>query len=218
MKAIRRKFTENPDRFILWDETPDFKPAFGFKKYLYTKEFEDSVREDMLYSFFTTEDWESVPFKTCSFLLKPWNGSNTVVLGDRMSMAFSVESRLPFLDYKFMELVMGLRKTNGDDYKLGPKSWFIEAMRDVIPEEILRRDKRGFTPPRNEWLEAVVDRYGRFCCDGCLVSNGIMQKDRIVNFFVDVSSGNGKLFFAYKLVLLELWLRKFVEGKECGSA
>jgi asparagine synthase (glutamine-hydrolysing) len=218
MKAIRRKFTENPSRFIFWDEIPDFNPAFGFKKALYTKEFENSVCEERLYDFFTTEDWESVPFKTCKFLLEPWNISNSVVLGDRTSMAFSVESRLPFLDYKFMELVMGLRKTYGDDYKLGSKGWFIEAMRDIIHEEALRRDKRGFTPPRNEWLKAVVDRYGKFCYDGCLVSNGIMRKDRLVDFFSDLSSGKGKLFFAYKVVLLEMWLRKFVEGKECDSA
>jgi len=214
MKAIRRKFTENTSRFIFWDETPDFKAAFDYKKLLNTGDFTSSLHEEMVYDSFTTEDWESVPFKTCCFLLKPWNGSNAVVLGDRTSMAFSVESRLPFLDYKFVELVMGLRKTYGDDYKLGYKGWFIEAMKDIIPEEVLRRDKRGFTPPRNEWLKAVVDKYAKFCYDGCLVSNGIMQKDRLVDFFADVSSGNGKLFFAYKVVLLEFWLKRFVEGNE----
>ncbi len=214
VKAIKSKLTENPSRFILWDETPDFKAAFNYTKALYTKEFKNRVREEKLYDCFTTEDWGAVPFKTCKFLLEPWNLSNSVVMGDRTGMAFSVESRLPFLDYKFMELVMGLRKTYGDDYKLGAKAWLIEAMKDMIPEEVLRRDKRGFTPPRNEWLKAVVDRYGKFCYDGCLVANGIIQKDRLVDFFVDVSSGNGKLFFAYKIVLLELWLKRFVEGKE----
>ena len=137
MKAIRKKLTTHFDRFILWDENPDFKAAYNYKSLLYSKDFTENVHKEMLYDSFTTGDWESIPFQTCCFLLQPWNGSNNVVLGDRTSMAFSVESRLPFLDYKFVELVMGLRKTYSNDYKLGNKAWFREAMKDLVPCNII---------------------------------------------------------------------------------
>lgn len=213
MRSLNCKFAENPLRFILWDENPDFKAAFGFKKKLVTSEFEGSVSEEALYAPFSTQDWSSVPLKTCRFLFDPWNVSNAVPQGDRLGMAFSVETRLPFLDHKFIELVIGLRKTYVDDYKLGSKGWLIEAMRGIVPEEVLTRPKIGFTPPREEWLKAVVERYGKYCLDGCLVSKGILRKDSLADFFTNPSTSNLKLFLAYKLTLMELWLTSFIEGK-----
>ena len=84
----------------------------------------------------------------------------------------------------------------------------------LVPIEIIKRNKRGFTPPRTEWLKAVVDSYGKHCYDGFLVSRGIMEKDSIINFFSNISSEGTKVFFAYKIVLLELWLQRFIEGSQ----
>ena len=212
LSALKRKFTENPSRFILWDETPDFKTSFKFIKDICAPGFEGAVDDGLLYAPFSTDDWSSVQLKTCRFMLDPWNVSNSVPQGDRLGMAFSVENRLPFLDHKFIELVVGLRKTYMDDYKLGPKAWFREAMRGIIPEDVLARRKTGFTPPREEWLKAVVGRYSERCRGGRLEAAGILRRDRMDNFFDDISSGGGKLFFAYKLVLLELWLQEFMGG------
>ncbi|OGR63638.1 MAG: asparagine synthase (glutamine-hydrolyzing) [Elusimicrobia bacterium GWB2_63_22] len=213
MAELRAKFAENPDRFILWDENPDFKAAFGFKRELGSGGFGAAADDAPLYAPFTTRDWSSVPLKTCRFLLDPWNVSNSVVQGDRLGMAFSVESRLPFLDCRFVELVTGLRKTYPDDYLLGAKGWFREAMKGIVPDDVLARPKTGFTPPRDEWLRAVNSRYGALCSGGAIEASGLMSPAKLAAFFRDPDGAPGKAFFSYKLVLLELWLRRFISGE-----
>jgi asparagine synthase (glutamine-hydrolysing) len=72
---------------------------------------------------------------------------------DRNSMAFSIESRVPFLTPQIAEFVLSLP----EHYIVGTdstsKAVFREAMRDLVPDAILqRRDKIGFATPEREWL------------------------------------------------------------------
>ena len=71
---------------------------------------------------------------------------------DRNSMAWSIESRVPFLDYRLVEYVAGL----ADELKFHrglTKVVLREALTDVIPEPVrTRRDKMGFVTPEREWL------------------------------------------------------------------
>lgn len=73
--------------------------------------------------------------------------------GDRNSMRWSVESRVPFLTIEMAEFLLSLPES----YLLGPdgetKRIFRAAMRGIVPDEILdRRDKVGFQTPEQEWL------------------------------------------------------------------
>ena len=208
-----RTLLSRPDTYIFYDEDPDFVSAFDYLQNLYSDGFKKMIDEDTLFSFFTGKDWDEVQIKICKFLFQTWLYSNCVALGDRMSMASSVELRLPFLDYQFVELVMGLRKTYKDDYKYGYKKWFIDAMKGVLPEEILNRRKRGFTPPVKEWYKAVIGRYGRLCYDGYLVSGGVMKRDTVTALINGSISRGEDLFFSYKIVLMELWCRIFILGE-----
>ncbi len=76
---------------------------------------------------------------------------------DRNSMAFSIESRVPFLTPKLVEFVFALP----EDYIIAPdsttKAIFREAMRGIVPDPILdRRDKIGFATPEREWLMTLT--------------------------------------------------------------
>jgi asparagine synthase (glutamine-hydrolysing) len=76
--------------------------------------------------------------------------------GDRNSMRFSVESRVPFLTKEMAEFVLTLP----EDYLIArdgtTKAVFKEAMRGIVPENILvRRDKIGFATPEKEWLQQL---------------------------------------------------------------
>jgi len=79
--------------------------------------------------------------------------------GDRTSMAFSLESRMPFLDYRLIEFVGSLPY----HFKIrGPHSKYIlrRAMRGILPEEIIdRRDKMGFPTPFSHWLRGPLRDY-----------------------------------------------------------
>lgn len=77
---------------------------------------------------------------------------------DRNSMAFSVESRLPFLDYRLVENTVSAPMR----YKLDIKQKYVlkEVMRGIVPEDIIKRvDKKGFATPGAEWaanVESIV--------------------------------------------------------------
>jgi asparagine synthase (glutamine-hydrolysing) len=77
---------------------------------------------------------------------------------DRNAMAYSVESRLPFLTPALAEFVLALPP----EYLVGldgtSKRVFREAMRGIVPDAILdRRDKIGFAVPVRTWLPAIPD-------------------------------------------------------------
>ena len=61
-------------------------------------------------------------------------------------MASSVELRLPLVDYRLVETVIGLHKAHPAPDSQS-KQWLIEAVKDVLPPFVLSRRKRGFAPP-----------------------------------------------------------------------
>lgn len=74
---------------------------------------------------------------------------------DRDSMAFSLESRVPFLDYRFVEFIFSLPVSN--KIKNGWTKYIMrKAMKGVLPEKIrCRKDKMGFVTPQDMWLARI---------------------------------------------------------------
>ncbi|NIA22338.1 MAG: asparagine synthetase B, partial [Anaerolineaceae bacterium] len=75
---------------------------------------------------------------------------------DRNAMAYSIESRVPFLTPAMAEFVFTLP----EDYLIAPdgttKALFRQAMRGLVPDEILdRRDKVGFVTPQRKWFGKI---------------------------------------------------------------
>jgi asparagine synthase (glutamine-hydrolysing) len=68
-----------------------------------------------------------------------------------MSMAHALEVRVPFLDYKLVEYVMGVK----DEFKYPqtPKKLLVESVGELIPSSIVNRPKMGFTLPWEHWLK-----------------------------------------------------------------
>lgn len=84
---------------------------------------------------------------------------------DKMSMATSVEARVPYLDHVFVGLAIGIPER----LKIGrgiTKHLFKEAVRGLIPDQIIERPKQGFSVPVNEWLRTRLgDVMGRKLTD-----------------------------------------------------
>lgn len=70
---------------------------------------------------------------------------------DQMSMAVALEVRVPFLDYKLVEFVLGVK----DEYKYPhtPKKLLVDSLGDLLPNDIVNRPKMGFTLPWKDWLK-----------------------------------------------------------------
>lgn len=78
--------------------------------------------------------------------------------GDRNSMRFSVESRVPFLTVGMVELLLSLPEEYLISTKGETKHVFRAAMRGIVPDDVLnRRDKIGFATPEQEWLLSMVE-------------------------------------------------------------
>ena len=82
---------------------------------------------------------------------------NYLVKVDRTSMANSIEVRSPFLDYRFIEYAQKIPPSLKVSYRKN-KILMREIIKDIVPKEIVERNKMGFTPPIDEWLYRSISK------------------------------------------------------------
>lgn len=197
----------------------EFKTAEQILPMIYTTGFKKYILPQNAYKPFRIEEpYESLPVRICRALFDTWLVSNCIVLGDRLSMASSVELRLPLLDYKLVELVMGLRKSYKTDYALEPKKWFKEAIRNILPERIINHPKKSFMPPYRKWIIGTIKRYSYLLNNSYLVENKIIDPERLQQLFAEPIINRAILHFVYKLLVLEMWARLVLEGQTTHSS
>lgn len=141
-------------------------------------------------------------------LNRTWLRSNCLALVDRMSMANSVEVRLPLLDVDLVNKVTGMRNSGLDDWLQPHKALLVQALQDTLPAEVLDRKKQGFTPPVWCWMQRIVSEFRMLLPDGSLVRQGLLDPAQVKN-----SLDKFDLPFLYKLVFLECWSRLHLEGE-----
>jgi len=76
---------------------------------------------------------------------------------DSMSMAHSLEVRVPFLDHKLVEYVIRLSESS-KVRKGASKALLVSALADLLPEEVIAQEKRGFTFPWENWLRGPLQK------------------------------------------------------------
>ena len=90
--------------------------------------------------------------------LKVWLPDNLLLRGDQMTMAASIEERVPFLDHKLVELAARIPVrllTQG----FRTKVLLRQALRPYLPPETLRRRKVGFTVPVGPWFKQTLNSF-----------------------------------------------------------
>lgn len=112
---------------------------------------------------------------------------------DRTSMANSIESRVPLLDHRIIEL-LGSIPPNIKFKSGNPKYLFKKAIRNVIPNEILNRtDKKGFPVPLNKWYQNELKSYvEQVLMDGELIKQGIINKNSLENIICTQQGNYGR--------------------------
>lgn len=92
---------------------------------------------------------------------------------DRNSMAWSIESRVPFLDHRLVEFLINL--PNHYKFRKGRTKELIRSgMRGIVPDEVLnRRDKMGFITPQSEWMKSKL---GGFIESHCRASAAALNR------------------------------------------
>ncbi len=134
--------------------------------------------------------------------------------GDAISMAFSVESRVPFLDYRLVEFVFALpyyHKFSGST----SKCLLREAFQDILPQEILaREDKVGFVTPRAQWLKNCMETEIK----PLLLSDrtrarkifNVEEMSRLLDKYMRGQTNISRSVFRW--VSIELWYRLYIDG------
>jgi asparagine synthase (glutamine-hydrolysing) len=132
---------------------------------------------------------------------------------DRNSMAFSIETRLPFLDYRVVEFAFSLP----DDLKLDgvtTKAVARRAFADRVPKRVLeRRDKMGFETPLDSWLRG---RYQNEVRRRLLLTSPLhewLEVEALRKALDDYFSGTRSIGLqVWRWLSLESWLRTWVAG------
>ncbi|MCJ7531197.1 MAG: asparagine synthase (glutamine-hydrolyzing) [Anaerolineales bacterium] len=127
---------------------------------------------------------------------------------DRDSMAFSVESRLPFLDYRLVEFIFSLPS----DFKIRDgltKRVLRESMRGVIPEKIRRRvSKLGFATPETTWQRTILrPLIEQAINDEAL--RGFILPEKARGYHDYITQHNLRDFTAWRWLNLSLWLKTY---------
>jgi asparagine synthase (glutamine-hydrolysing) len=133
---------------------------------------------------------------------------------DQMSMAASLESRVPFLDHKLVEFTSSLPE------RLKLRRWTTkyvlrQSMKGVLPEQILTRPKMGFPVPIGAWFRgeyaSVLDEY---VLSSRAVERGIFNAETVRTLVNQhqrgVANHSERL---WSLVNLEMWFRRFIDGE-----
>jgi len=129
---------------------------------------------------------------------------------DRDSMAHSIEARVPFLDYRLVEFVLGLP----DDYKIAggeTKRAMREGMRGVLPERVRTRvDKMGFVTPEEVWLrEDSPDLFRKALREAVDVSAGIIKDETLALLEQTIAGKQPFSFLIWRLISFGAWMRVF---------
>jgi asparagine synthase (glutamine-hydrolysing) len=131
---------------------------------------------------------------------------------DQMSMAASIESRVPFLDHKLVEFAAGLP----DRWKLSgltTKRILRQSMKGLVPEAILNRPKMGFPVPFSSWMRAGWNEVARdVLLDRRSRERGIVDPQAVDALLRRHAAGDddeGDRIWG--LLNLELWYRTFID-------
>lgn len=192
------------DRIVFYDHSPWFRTVEDWIPGLLTDSFRTEVCESALRDLFTlAPPWSGLDIHFTRLICETYLLENGIAQGDRLSMASSVELRLPLIDYRLVETIVGLRKAH-PDHTLPPKAWLKSAVSDLLPPWLFTQPKRGFQPPAHKWIHGVRDQYGHALEDGLLVQSSILKPE--VARVMSRSDTRGPLgLLAFAALVLEYW-------------
>ena len=151
--------------------------------------------------------------------LKSWLVDDLLIKADKMTMANSVELRVPFLDHR----VVWFAATVPSAMKLrrGEVKWILkQAMKDALPESTLRRPKLGFPTPLAMMFQNDFEDYLRdTLLSGAAADRGYFRRQAVAQLIDEhVSQRRDHHRALWQLVVLEEWRRGFVDARQVSVA
>jgi asparagine synthase (glutamine-hydrolysing) len=125
---------------------------------------------------------------------------------DQMSMAASLELRVPFLDHELVEYVLALPQADKTRYG-GVKGLLVESCRDLLPEAVYQRPKMGFTLPMGEWMRGPL---ADFSAEGLTLveTAGLLPRSVVEKMRQDFNRGGLHWTRLWSMVVLGHYLQR----------
>ena len=142
---------------------------------------------------------------------KTWLPDDLLIKADKITMANSLELRVPLLDHSVLEFAAGLPP----DFKvrgLATKRILKKAFANQIPGPIIARRKMGFPVPIRRWLQGDLNAYVRdHLLSDRSVGRGYFRRGAIEALLTHCSQGRPVAHEVFSLLALELWHRHFID-------
>jgi asparagine synthase (glutamine-hydrolysing) len=209
------------DRYL---DDVSFFPALERERNLFTKEFLANVRQlpDPLRQWQRYYDDAPATDRLSRLMyldMKTYLTADILAKVDRMSMASSLEVRVPMLDHEFVEWVAALPVEW--KFRTGTRKYILKklAERLGIPAEVLHRRKQGFQMPLVEWMRSEIkDRFLQVLLEPRTLQREYF-KPEAVRSLVDehVRGRRNRSGLLWRMLVLELWQRNFIDSRANGT-
>jgi asparagine synthase (glutamine-hydrolysing) len=158
------------------------------------------------------------PFTTVSWLEIRSYLTNTLLRDtDVMSMRHSLEVRVPFLDTPLVEAVLALPQS-AKYHASRPKALLAEAIRDLVPREILRQKKRTFTFPWENWLRGPLgNRIASGLAEWSPALEPHFSRNLVQGVWKDFQRGRTSWSRPWSLYVLNEWVKRHLRADSAGS-
>ena len=148
--------------------------------------------------------------QTADLNIKLWLENDSNVKVDRASMAYSVEIRSPFLDYRIIEFARSLPVS----YRYLPsrkKRILRDILKEYIPEEVFDQPKRGFAIPIEKWIrEELREEFESNLSDDFLDKVPNLNVTKFKKMFKDHLAGEGDYSsYVWRVYILSKWYQEF---------
>jgi len=157
---------------------------------------------------YDTSGWSLPPLSRISVAEMLTYMQNTLLRdADQMSMANSLEVRVPFLDHHLVEYTLGI----SDKIKqpITPKKLLVDSFKDLLPESIYNRPKMGFVLPFEKWMKGELKD---FCIDNFneLKKISYLKPKELDNLWQAFEKGNKRVGWSriWHLVTLGNWIKE----------
>lgn len=205
------------DRYL---DALSFFPALHRERHLFTAEFLESAKTlpDPLSQW--RRLYDGAPAKDhLSRLLyldtKTYLNGDILAKIDRMSMAASLEVRVPMLDHEFVEWVTSLPMEW--KFRAGSRKYILKklAERLGIPSEVIHRRKQGFQLPLVEWMrDELRARFWDILLEPRTLQRGYFKPSAIKHLIDEhVRGRRNRSGLLWRMLVLEMWHRNFIESK-----
>jgi asparagine synthase (glutamine-hydrolysing) len=148
---------------------------------------------------------------------KTWLPDDLLVKADKITMANSLELRVPLLDHAVLEFAASLPpeyKIRNGQTKRALKAVFSK----VLPEQILTRKKAGFPVPYDSWLRSKFrDGVLDILLSDRALSRGYFRKNAIQGLLFSHQRSGKYPKEVFSLLVLELWHQSFIDQNQVGS-